>query len=394
MNYRLAVSALAVSIAAAAIGSSAIQAQSPSKMRVYIGTYTGKSSQGIYLSTLDLASGKLSPPELAAETTSPSFLAIHPTGKYLYAVGEIADFQGKKEGAVTAWTIDAASGKLTKNGAVASGGGGPCHVSVDPSGKCVLAANYGGGSVCSIPIDDHGAIAKVGTVIQHKGSSVNPQRQKEPHAHSINVDKEGKYAFAADLGLDQVLVYKLNAAHGTLEVNDPPHAKVEPGSGPRHFAFHPSGKFAYVINELANTVVAFEYNPHHGSLTEIQSIGTLPREFSGRSYTAEVVVHPSGKFLYGSNRSFGENDAPLGSIAVFAIDEKTGKLTTTSHQGEGIKTPRNFAIEPTGKWLLVGNQAGDSVIVFGIDQHTGALTPTDSKIEVGSPVCIRFWAIK
>ncbi len=379
---------------AAAIGATAVHAQTPAKMRVYLGTYTGKNSQGIYLSTLDLATGKLSQPELAAELVSPSFLAIHPSGKYVYAVGEIAEFQGKKVGAVSALAVDGATGKLKLINQQPSGGGGPCHVAVDPSGKCVLAANYGGGSVCSFPIDDDGSLKEGGSVIQHKGSSVNPQRQKEPHAHSINVDKDGKYAFAADLGLDQVLVYKLDAAHGTIQPNDPPHAKVAPGSGPRHFAFHPSGKFAYVINEMANTVVAFEYNPHHGLLTEIQSIGTLPRDFSGKSYTAEVVVHPSGKFLYGSNRSFDDSNAPLGSIAVFAIDEKTGKLTATSHQAEGIKTPRNIAVEPTGKWLLVGNQAGDSVIVFAIDPQTGALKPTDSKIEVGAPVCIRFWPIK
>ena len=387
MKCRSLVFALLIAAVAVPIGSNIVHAQAPAKMRVYLGTYTGKNSQGIYLSTLDLATGKLSQPELAAELVSPSFLAIHPSGRYVYAVGEIADFQGKKAGAVSALAVDAATGKLKLINQMPSGGGGPCHVAVDPSGKCVLAANYGGGSVCSFPIGDDGGLKEGGSVIQHKGSSVNPQRQKEPHAHSINVDKEGKYAFAADLGLDQVLVYKLNAAHGTLEVNDPPHAKVAPGSGPRHFAFHPGGKFAYVINELANTIVAFEYNPHHGSLTEIQSITTLPKDFTGTSHTAEVVVHPSGKFLYGSNRGHD-------SIAVFAIDEKTGKLTATSHQGEGIKTPRNFAVEPTGKYLLVGNQAGDSVIVFAIDQHTGALTRTDSKIEVGAPVCIRFWPIR
>jgi 6-phosphogluconolactonase len=375
-------------VSASWLAPSAAEAQSPTKMRVYIGTYTGPQSKGIYLSTLDLATGKLSAPEVAAELTSPSFLAIHPSGKYVYAVGEIADFQGKKAGAVSALAVDPHSGKLKLINQQPSGGAGPCHVSVDPSGKCVLAANYGGGSVCSFPIGDDGSLKDGGSVIQHKGSSVNEKRQKEPHAHSINVDKGGHYAFAADLGLDQVLVYKLNAAHGTLEADDHvPPAKVAPGSGPRHFAFHPSGKFAYVINELANTVVAFEYNPHHGSLTEIQTITTLPKDFTGTSYCAEVVVHPSGKFLYGSNR--GHN-----SIAVFAIDEKTGKLTATSHQGEGIKTPRGFAVEPTGKFLLVGNQDTGSVIVFAIDQKTGALTPTGSKIEVGAPVCIRFWPVK
>jgi 6-phosphogluconolactonase len=361
--------------------------EEPGKTRVYIGTYTGAKSKGIYLATLDLADGKLSQPELAAELVSPSFLAIHPSGRYVYAVGEIADFQGKRAGAVSALEVDRHSGKLKLLNQMPSGGAGPCHVSVDPSGKCVLAANYGGGSVCSFPIGSDGRLGEGGSVIQHRGSSVNPKRQEAPHAHSINVDAEGKFAFAADLGLDQVLIYRLNAGHGTLEPNDPPHAKVAAGSGPRHFAFHPSGKLAYVINELANTVTAFTYNAHHGSLSEIQTIGTLPKDFSGTSYTAEVVVHPSGKFLYGSNRGHD-------SIAVFTIDQHTGKLTAAGHQREGIKTPRNFAIEPTGRYLLVGNQGSDSVMVLAIDQATGALSPTGSKIEIGAPVCIRFWPLK
>jgi 6-phosphogluconolactonase len=356
------------------------------KMWVYIGTYTGKKSKGIYKCDFDPATGKLSEPELVAESTSPSFLAIHPNQKLLYAVGEVADFQKQKTGAVSAFAIDEKTGKLNFLNAVASGGRGPCHVMVDRTGKTVMVANYGEGSCASCPLDADGKLQKAATVIQHKGSSVNKSRQEGPHAHSINVSPDNRFAFCADLGLDQVLIYKLDAVKGTLSANDPPNVAVEGGSGPRHFAFHPNGKFAYTNGELTSTVIAMSYDTDKGALKPIQTISTLPQETKGNS-TAEVVVHPNGKFLYCSNR--GHN-----SIAVFSVDAETGKLTVVGHQGEGISIPRNFNIDPTGKWLLVANQNGDSVIVFEIDQKTGNLKPTGFKVEVGSPVCVKFLAVK
>lgn len=359
------------------------RAESPGKTRVYFGTYTGGKSQGIYRSELDLATGALSPPVLAGEAVNPSFLALRPGGKFLYACSEL-QADGKRIGAVAAFAVDSATGDLKALNKQPSGGGGPCHVSVDPSGSCVLVANYGGGSVSALPIAADGSLATPGSVVQHTGSSVNKQRQSAPHAHSINPDPAGRFAFAADLGLDKLLVYKLAAADGRLTANDPPFATVDPGAGPRHFAFHPGGKFAYVINEISLTVTAFAYDADRGALSPVQTIDTLPPGASrvGAS-TAEVQVHPSGKFLYGSNR--GHN-----TIAVFAIDGTTGKLTAVGHQGEDVKTPRNFGVDPSGRYVLVANQDGDSVVVFAVDPSTGMLKTTGHKIAVPKPVCVKF----
>lgn len=353
--------------------------------RVYFGTYTGKESQGIYQATLDTSTGKLGEPTLASEAVNPSFLAIHPTGKFLYAVGEIADFEGKKTGGVTAFAIDS-SGKLMKLNQQSSEGTGPCHISVAKDGGTAFVANYGGGSCCSLPIGDDGKLAPAASAIQHEGHSVNDKRQTAPHAHSINLDPSNQFAFVADLGLDKVLIYKVDGKKHTLTPNDPPSGSVAPGSGPRHFAFHPSGKAAYVINELANTITAFAFDAAKGTLTETQTITTLPKDFTGTSYTAEVVVHPSGKFVYGSNRGHD-------SLAVFEI-AADGKLTAAGHVPTGGKTPRNFNVDPTGKWILAANQGSNTVTVFAVDQTTGMLTPTGQSITVGSPVCVRFLAMK
>jgi 6-phosphogluconolactonase len=285
-------------------------------------------------------------------------------------------------GSVSAFAIESGDGRLRLLNARSSKGAAPCHVAVDAGGKHVLFANYTGGSVGVLPIESDGRLAEMSSFVQHQGKSVSP-RQSEPHAHSINLDAANRFACVADLGLDQVLVYRYEGAAGKLTPNDPPFAKLAPGAGPRHFAFHPGGKFAYVINEISSTVTALAYDAAKGQLSELQTISTLPEGSTAKNSTAEVVVHPSGKFLYGSNR--GHN-----SIAVFAIDTATGKLTAAGHQGEGIQTPRNFTIEPGGRVLLVANQAGDSLLTFRIGPQTGALTPTGYRAEVGSPVCIRM----
>lgn len=365
-------------------GSSAV-AETPKtgKFWVYVGTHTGPKSKGIYRFELDAATGKASNLELAGEMTSPSFLAIHPTGKFLYAVGEVDLADGKKGGGLAAFGLDPATGKLTKLNTQSSGGGGPCHIVLDKEGKTALVANYGGGSAASLPIGADGKLAEAASLMQHKGKSVDKGRQEAPHAHSINVDPGNKFAVVADLGLDQVLVYRLDPVRGTLTPNDPPYAAVAQGAGPRHFAFHPSSKYGYVINEMGNTVTVFDYDATKGVLTKKQDIGTLPKDFKGKSYTSEIVVHPSGKFLYGSNRGHD-------SIAFFSIDPKTGELTAVQNQPEGIKWPRNFAIDPTGQWLIVGNEQGNSIVFFRIDPETGKLTSTGEKLEVASPMCIRF----
>jgi 6-phosphogluconolactonase len=359
------------------------EAKGSGAMRVYIGTYTERGSRGVYLASLDLATGRLELDGVAAELVNPSFVAIHPSQRYLYAIGEIGEFNGEKGGAVSALAIDPASGKLTLLNQKSSRGVGPCHVSVDRSGKVALVANYGGGSVACLPIAADGSLGDATAFIQHQGSSANPQRQEGPHAHSINVDPANRFAFVADLGLDKVFSYRLDATRGLLAANDPPCVKLAAGDGPRHFAFHPSGRYAYVINEMHSTVTGFRYDADRGALETIESVTTLPAGFSGSSSTAEVQVHPSGKFLYGSNRGHD-------SIAVFAIDSETGKLTPLGHTSTQGKTPRNFGIDPTGHWLLAANQDSGSIVAFRIDQETGKLSPTGQSISVPMAVCVKF----
>ncbi len=354
---------------------------------VYIGTYTGPKSKGIYASRFDVKTGALTAPELAAQTPNPTFLAIHPNHKTLYAANEIDKFEGKSSGAVSAFAIQPQSGKLTLLNQKPSGGGGPCHVAVDQSGRVVLVANYSGGSIASFPVKTGGALGEAATFIQHQGSSTNPQRQEGPHAHCIGATPDNAYVLAADLGLDKILIYKLNTASGTLTPNDPPSAAVAASSGPRHFAFTPNGRYCYVINEMSSTLTGFAYGSQTASLKELQTVSTHPGDPDPKNSTAEIEVHPSGRFVYGSNR--GDD-----SIAVFAINENTGKLTLVEHQSTGGKIPRSFGIDPSGAFLLAANQNSDNVVVFRIDQASGRLTRTSHEIQVGAPVCIKFVPLK
>ncbi|HEV3004545.1 MAG TPA: lactonase family protein [Pirellulales bacterium] len=358
------------------------------KTRVYIGTYSSAASEGIYLLNLDLASGELKKAGATSGVQNPSFLAIHPSRRFLYAVCEVSEVDGKKGGGVSALAIDAKTGGLTLLNQQSSVGSGPCHLVVDKTGKNVLVANYGGGSCCVLPIGDDGKLSEASSFVQHKGTSVDKGRQEAPHAHSINLDAASRFAFCADLGLDQVLVYRFDAAKGLLTPNDPPFAAVAPGSGPRHFAFHPNGKYAYVINEMKLTVTAFAYDAQKGVLKELQTISTVPAGIKTEGFsTAEVQVHPSGKFLYGSNRGHD-------SIAMFSIDQATGKLTALGQQPTEGKTPRNFGIDPSGAYLLAENQDSGTIVVFSIDPTTGKLSPTGHTMEVPSPVCAKFMTME
>ncbi len=357
------------------------------QLLVYVGTYTGKGSDGIYLLRLDTASSGLTSPVLAAETPNPTFLALHPNHRYLYAANEIGRFDGKKSGAVSGFAVEPGTGKLTFLNQEASGGDGPCHLVVDRTGKYVLLANYGGGSVAVLPIQGDGRLGTATSFVQHTGSGSNPQRQEGPHAHSINVDAANRFAVAADLGLDKLLVYRFNSTNGTLTPNDPPFVTVKPGSGPRHFAFHPQGRFAYAINEMGSTVTVFAYDGTQGTLKEVQTISTLPKGFKGENDTAEVQVHPSGKFLYGSNRGHD-------SIAVFSIDKANGKLSLIQNESTQGKTPRNFGIDPSGRILLAANQDSGNVVAFRIDPRTGRLSPTGQSVKVNSPVCVKFLTVE
>ena len=352
---------------------------------VYIGTYTNTTSKGIYSSRLDLAKGTLSAPVLAVESSNPSFLAVHPTRDWLYAVNEIGTYEGKPSGSVSAFSINRETGALTPLNRQPSVGGGPAHLSVDHGGKNVLVANYGGGSIAVLPIGPDGSLKPSSAFVQHAGSSVNPDRQKEPHAHSINADSTDRFVYVSDLGLDKVMIYRLDAAKGTLVANDPAFAATAAGAGPRHFALHPKERFAYIINELQNSVTAFTRDPKTGGLTMLHTVSTLPADVKAppNYSTAELLVHPSGRFLYGSNRGHD-------SIAVFAIDQSSGRLTFVETVPTGGSAPRGFNIDPTGAYLIAGNQRSDSIVVFRIDRDSGKLTPTGSRIDVGAPVSLEF----
>jgi 6-phosphogluconolactonase len=370
---------------AAATCPGAPPAQGPEKtgkLWVLVGTYTQGKSKGIYRCELDLATGKLSAPQLAAETVSPSFLAVHPSRRFLYAVGETDESADKKTGTVSAFSLDTKTGALQRLNRQSSGGIHPCHLVVDRRGKYVLVANYSSGNAAVLPIEEDGRLGERTALVQHTGKGADPSRQAGPHAHSINLDAANRFAVVADLGLDKVFVYRFDSDKGLLSQNDPPSLELDPKSGPRHFAFHPNGRYGYVINEMASTVTALKYDAERGRLEKVQTVSTLPQR-RPRNSTAEVQVHPSGKFVYGSNR--GHN-----SIAVFAVDAETGKLTPAGHQGSGIKVPRNFGIDPTGQFLLVANQDGDSILVFRIDPQTGALEATGEKVDVPKPVCVKF----
>ncbi|MHC1764234.1 MAG: lactonase family protein [Verrucomicrobiia bacterium] len=348
---------------------------------VYFGTYSSPKSKGVYVSKLDKQSGRLTSPELAGEVASPSFLALHPSRPLLYAVNEAG-----RIGGVSAFSMDRASGKLTLLNQQSSGGGAPCHLNVDATGKFVLIANYTGGSCAVFPIEADGRLAPSSAFVQHRGSSVNPQRQSAPHAHGIYLDPQNQFAFVPDLGLDKVLIYKFDAARGLLEPNDPAFGEVPPGSGPRHLALHPNGKRAYVINEMLCTITVFACDLQRGSLAPGQTVSALRLgEIVKPNWsTAEIEVHPSGKFVYGSNRGHD-------TLAAFSIDPATGNLTLVQHVATG-KTPRGFGIDPSGRFLIVGGQDDDSVSVLRIDTETGRLSPTGQTVEVGKPVCVKFYS--
>jgi len=358
----------------------------PGRYRLYVGTYTSGESKGIYLLDFDAGSGALMPVGLAGEAVNPSFLAVHPGGRFLYSVGEIGEFAGRKSGAVNAFAIDAASGKLRLLNQQPSGGSGPCHVCLDAKGSNALVANYSSGSAAVLPINPDGSLAPPSSVVQHEGSGPNPARQKGPHAHSINLDPAGRFAFVADLGVDRVFIYRFDSARGTLEANAPAAAKVPPGGGPRHFAFHPGGRFAYTNNELTSSVTAFAYAPERGELRDFQTLTTLPDDFASPNTTAEILVHPSGRFLYCSNRGHD-------SIAIFSIDPDSGRLTARGHQSTGGETPRNFGIDPAGRWLIAANQKSGTLCVFRIDGDSGMLERVGDPVSIPSPVCVRFVAL-
>jgi len=350
---------------------------------VYLGTYTGPKSKGIYSYRFNESTGRTAAPAVAAETTNPSFLAVSPNHRFLFAVNEEADYSGGKTGAVSSFAVDRKTGKLTFIDQVPSRGPGPCYVSLDKTGHFVLVANYEGGSVAIFPVLHDGRLGQASAFVQHSGHGMNPKRQEGPHAHCIETDRSDRYAIAADLGLDRLLVYHFDSKSGALTPNQPPFAEVKPGSGPRHFAFDPTGRFLYLVDEMGSTIYAFSYDSRKGVLRPLQNISSLPKSFKGENYAAEIAVHPSGKFLYVSNRGHD-------SIAVFAIDPAKHTLTPLEDVPAQGKFPRSFGITPDGAYMFVANQKSDNVVIFRIDRRTGRLTPTGQSLAVTSPVCVIF----
>ncbi len=366
-------------------------APTPNKQQflVYVGTYTeeGSTSKGIYAYRFDPNTAELTALGLAGETTNPSFLAVDPNHRFLYAVNEVGNYKGEKSGAVSAFAIDRTTGKLTLLNQVASKGADPCYIIVDKTGKYVLVANYTGGSVAVFPVLEDGRLGEASSFIQHTGHGSDPERQEGPHAHSIDLSPDNRFAIVDDLGLDETLVYRFDSAKGSLTLNDPQLyttlAKADPGAGPRHFAFHPNGKFAYVLNEMGSTVSVFSYDSSGGVLRRLQTISSVPQDFSGHKEAAEIQVHPSGKFLYASNRGHD-------SIAVFAIDPDKGTLTLIEYASTKGQTPRSFEITPGGSLLFAANEKSNNIVVFHIDDKTGRLTPTGKVLDVAEPVCVKF----
>ena len=354
----------------------------PNSQLIYVGTYTRETSAGIYAYRFDASNGSVEPIGLVAEISDPSFLALHPNGLYLYAVSETDDYDADGSGSVVSYELEPASASLSKLNEVSSRGGWPCHLGVDPSGRMLIVANYESGSVASFPIRKDGSLGNAASFFQHTGSSVN-ERQQGPHAHSADFSADARLAFFSDLGLDQVKIYRADPQAATLSPGNPAHVAVEPGSGPRHFSQHPSGRFAYGVNELGSTISVYSLDPEAGVLEVVQTITTLPNGFSGSNTTAEIYVHPSGQFVYASNRGHD-------SIAIFSIETKSGHLESLGHVSTGGNNPRHFAFDRTGRFLMAANQSSDNVVVFSLDPDSGALTPTGSEFAVDAPVCLLF----
>ena len=344
---------------------------------MYVGTYTNELSKGIYVFRFNTETGDATPQGLAAAISNPSFLALHPNGRFLYSVSE-----NDESGIVASFAIDRSTGILNKLNEVSSKGRGPCHLNVDPSGRMLIVANYHSGNIASFPVNDDGSLGEATSFFQHEGNSIH-ERQKEPHAHSSDFSLDNRFAFFSDLGLDQVKVYQSDPVTAVLAPNEPAFASVTPGSGPRHFVQHPSGNFAYGINELSSTVSAFSYDTETGELSEIQVLSTLPEDYESENSTAEIALHPSGRFLYGSNRGHD-------SIAAYKINQQSGHLTLLELEPTQGEWPRNFAIDPSGKFLLAANQNSDNIVLFRIDSDSGLLTSMDNQFEVDAPVCVTF----
>jgi 6-phosphogluconolactonase len=346
---------------------------------VYVGTYTRPNSKGIYAYRFNSTNAKLTPLGLAVETTNPSFLAVHPNQRFLYAVNE------NDVGTVSSFAIDRDTGKLRPLNTVSSRGSGPCHLAFDRTGKWIFVANYNNGSIAALPVGTDGTLGESAVSIQHSSSSIDPQRQSDPHAHSVNVSPDNRFLAVTDLGLDEVLVYRFDAKTGSLAPHDPPYIKMTPGSGPRHFTFSPDGESAYVLNEMSAMVTSLSYDRALGKFTQGQAVSALPADFTGRRSAAEILAHPNGKFLYTSNRGHD-------TIAVFKLEAGGALLGSATWVTTRGKTPRSFAIDPSGTTVVVANQDSNSLAVYRLDAKNGGLSSVGDVAEAPVPVSVVFVA--
>jgi 6-phosphogluconolactonase len=353
---------------------------------VYVGTYTGRGSEGIYAYRFDPATGEAVPLGLAAKTDRPSFLAADPQGRFLYAANELETFGGQPSGALSVFAIDRASGRLTLLQQIPSGGVEPAFLSLDRTARFLLVANYDvkavrGGNSAVFPIGPDGRLGPRSAFVQEAGSGVDPVRQAGPHHHSIQTTPDNRFVLITDLGLDKLLVFRFDDRTGALTPASPGYVRADPGAGPRHLALAPSAKFVYVVNELSSTVAAFAVDWGLGTFVRTQTVSTLPKDFAGKNSAAEIAVDATGRFLYVSNR--GDD-----SIAVFRVDRDNGRLTPHERVPAGGRTPRYFTIDPTGRWLFAANQGSDEVRLFRIDPSSGRLAATSRLWKVVTPVCV------
>ena len=361
----------------------------PDSTLVYVGTYTGAKSKGIYLFRLQTDHLEVSqnitlvPYGLAAETANPSFLEVDISKRRIYAVNEVNEYQGKAGGSVSAFAVEPATGRLALLNQQPSMGAGPCYLALDRGGTNILVANYEGGTVSVLPVQADGRLGAATDVVQHTGKSVNPERQTGPHPHCVALDQANRFAFVCDLGLDKVFAYRYDPQQGKLTPHDPPFTTAKPGAGPRHMAFRPDGRFAYVVNELDSTITSFRYDADAGRLSALETVSTVPPYFDGKNLAAEIGVHPSGKFLYVSNRG---NE----TVVLFDIDREKGTLTYIEEQGTGGKTPRHFGIQRSAKHLVIANQDSDSLLACRIDAGNGRLKPSGVFAQAPSPACAKF----
>ena len=348
------------------------------RYHVYIGAYTGPANKGINSCEFDDQTGRLTPPQLAAEISNPSFLALHPNGLFLYAANELYG-AGNDAGKVTGFALEPHTGRLQQTGQQPAGGGGPCHLALDGAGTCVMVANYGSGTVSAMPVGADGKLGAPGSVIQHVGKGKDPERQKGPHAHGIYPDPTGRYALVADLGLDRVLVYALDATKGTLSAKAVCEGATPDGAGPRHLAWSLDGKLAYVINEMDATVTVFRWTAEEPQLGAVQTLSSLPAGYEGEKAAAEIALHPNGRFLFVSNR--GDH-----TIATFQVGPD-GLLKLSGSAPCGGKSPRHIVMDPSGRWMLVSNQDSDSVVVLRVDATSGKIEPAGVEISIPKAVC-------